>query len=153
LTPSASVLLAFDMFVNDYDAGPIVNSAGLTYTAGPNQHARVDLLSSGAGPFDTGGGVLANYFLGVDAGTDPNPFTHYSFDISSVVGGGGTFQLRFAEVDNQLFLNMGVDNISIQATTVPEPATLVLVATSLGSLGFRRYRQRRKGLASPTHSA
>jgi hypothetical protein len=139
--PSVSVFLAFDLFANDYDTGPILNAAGLTHLMGPNQHVRVDILSNGSGAFDTGAAVLANFYLGVDAGADPHAFTSYLFDITSVVGGGGTFLLRFAEVDNQLFLNMGVDNVSIQADAVPEPATLLLFGTGLAAVARRRFRR------------
>lgn len=135
-----TVKLAFDMFVNDYDSGPIVNAAGLTVFSGANQHARVDILTAGAGAFDTGATVLANYFLGVDAGADPNAFTHYDFDITSVVGAGGTFQIRFAEVDNQLWLNQGVDNVDINQNQTPEPAGLALVGFALGALACSRRR-------------
>jgi hypothetical protein len=66
-------------------------------------------LTSGATPFDTGAGVLENLYIGADAGGNPHPYTHYVFDITSLVG-GGTFQIRFAEVDNQLFFNLGVSS-------------------------------------------
>src|SRR5207249_734802 len=101
--------LSFSMFVNDQDGGPIVNPSGLNFTALPNQHARVDILTSGAGAFDTGTGVARNFYLGVDPHTNPNPYKNYSFDITNLVGAGGTFQLRFGEVDTQLNLNVGVD--------------------------------------------
>lgn len=140
-TAGGKVMLEFDMFVNDYDSGPIVNGAGLTHTAGANQHGRVDILTAGAGAFDTGGTVLANYYLGVDAGVDPHGFTHYSFDITGIVGGGGTFQIRFAEVDNQLFLNMGVDNVTIDQD-IPEPASLALIGLGLAAAGLSRRRRR-----------
>ncbi len=114
---SDSVILSFDMFVNDWSAsGGIIDPIGLDHTGPPNQHARVDILTAAAAPFDTGAGVLGSYYLGVDAGTLPRPFTSYQFDITSVVGSGGTFQLRFAEVDNQAFHHQGVDNVSIMAT-------------------------------------
>jgi hypothetical protein len=146
----SKVILAFDMFVNDWsDVGPIVDPCGLNHTCVPNQHARVDILAAGAGAFDTGAGVLANFYLGVDAGTDPNPYTHYSFDISSLVGVGGTFVLRFAEVDNQLFLNQGVDNVSIEATApVPEPATAGLLGAGLLGLAAARRRRHARGAVS-----
>lgn len=147
--PDRLVRLSFDMFVNDWDAGPSVDPAGLTFNPSgsvncpfdpldctPNQHARVDILTASAGPFDTGAGVLGNFYLGVDPQSgNPNPYTRYVFDISSLVAAGGTFQLRFAEVDNQSFLNLGVDNVSV---AVPESASLALLGIGLAGLGFLR---------------
>lgn len=142
VAPNAlSVIFSFQMFTNDQSgSAPIVNAAGLTHTAGPNQHVRVDLLSSTATAFDTGAGVLANFFLGDDAGSNPNPYTSYSFDISALVAGGGTFQVRFAEVDNQLFYHAGVDNVAITAQ-IPEPATLALLGLGLTGLAISRRRK------------
>jgi len=137
---ASSVVLSFQMFANDQSGqAPIINPAGLTHLAGPNQHVRVDLLSGLATPFDTGAGVLANFFLGDDAGTNPNPYTSYVFDITALVAGGGTFQIRFAEVDNQFFYQMGVDNVSVLAT-VPEPATLALIGLALGVVSVAKRR-------------
>jgi hypothetical protein len=138
---ATSVILSFAMFVNDQNGlGPIVNPAGLDHTAVPNQHARVDILSSAATAFDTGAGVLANFYLGIDAGANPHPYTPYLFDITALVAAGGTFQLRFAEVDNQLFFHQGVDSVSI-LQTVPEPATLLLLGAGLSAVAARRRRR------------
>lgn len=81
----------------------------------------MDILSAAATPFDTGAGVLANFILGGSTTNGPNPYVNFSFDITALVGLGGTFQLRFAEVDNLGFLNMGVDNVSINARRLPAP--------------------------------
>jgi len=78
---TVQLLLSFEMFVDDPSgAGPIVDPAGLDHSGPPNQHARVDLLAPGSPPFDTGPRVLANYYLGVDAGSLPNPYASYLFD-------------------------------------------------------------------------
>jgi PEP-CTERM motif len=142
VAPGSRVILSFDMFVNDWsDLGPIIGSCGLDHiSCDANQHARVDILASGSSPFDTGAGVLANFYLSVDPGADPNSYTSYLFDITGVVGGGGTFVLRFAEVDNQFFFNQGVDNVSIEATgtVVPEPTTGLLLGAGLLALAAAR---------------
>lgn len=137
---AGSVILTFDMFVNDWDSGPLVNPAGLDYTASGNQHGRVDLLLASAGDFDTGAGVLANFYLGADGGTDPNLYSSYLFDISSLLVAGQTYRLRFAEADNQFFFNQGVDNVSVDFTVVPEPSTFTLVGAGLLGMSARRQR-------------
>jgi hypothetical protein len=143
---ASSVILSFDMFVNDdADGGHIIDPSGLDYTSGgtwnPNQHARVDILSAISTPFDTGAGVLTNLYTGVDPQhQNPNPYTQYALDITALVGAGGTFQIRFAEVDNSGFLNQGVDNVSIIFSAIPEPSTALLMGLGLVGLGAARKR-------------
>jgi len=142
--PASSVVLSFSLFVNSL-GGSIVNPIGLDFTDGANQHARVDILKAGASAFDTGAGVLKNFYLGTDAGPNPNAYTNDTFNITSLVGGGGTFQLRFAEVDNVNFLNMGVDNVSINftpASGIPEPSSLASSALGIALLVRLRLRRR-----------
>ena len=143
VTAGSQVMVTFDLFANDSDSGPIVNPAGLDYTATPNQHARVDILTAAAGALSTAAADVVTSLLPpfVDPqASNPNPFTAYAFDITPFVGAGGTFQIRFAEVDNQLFFNMGVDNVSIMETSVPEPTTILLLGLGLAGLGFRKPR-------------
>lgn len=136
---AASVILKFDMFVNSYGGE---TNGPLSYTSGPVEIGRVDILSGAASAFDTGAGVLQNLFTGVDANL--NPYGSYTFDLTSLLGGGGTFQLRFAEADNQGFLNMGVDNVSLTAAAaVPEPSSLALLGLALAGLGATRRSRRR----------
>ena len=131
--PGSTVIVSFQMFVNSESAPLAINPAGLDYTASPNQHARVDILSGAAAPLDTGAGVLDNLFIGVDAGPNPHAYTPYSFDITSFVATPGTYQLRFAESDNSGFLHLGVDNVSV-AVTVPEPASVSFLALALSGM-------------------
>jgi hypothetical protein len=145
-----SVFLSYQLFVNDQSGlGPIVDPSGLDPTTGgtfnDNQHARVDILRGGAGDFSTApGDVVANLYLSVDPdATVPNPFTSYFFDLTPQLGGGGNFRLRFAEVDNISPLNVGVDNVSLNA--VPEPGTLAL--TALGMLALVVTVRKRRGAA------
>ena len=141
---STSLMLSFDMFMNDWNSvDPIVNPAGLDYTSYPNQHARVDIMTALASAFSiSAADVVANLVApGGDAGTDPNPYTSYLFDITGFVTAGSTSKLRFAEVDNQFFFNQGVDNVSLVAD-VPEPATLALFGLGLAGLGFARKKRK-----------
>ena len=118
---ASDVTLSFEMFVNDHSgAGPLIDPSGLDHTGGPNQHARVDLLAAGTAAFDTGTGVLAGLYLGVDPGPLPNTYVSYRFDLLALVTAGITYELRFAEVDNQFFQNQGVDNVSVVASLMEE---------------------------------
>src|SRR5215471_8189063 len=134
---ASNVVLSFQMFVNNYfGAPPIVNPAGLDYTAFPNEHGRVDILTSSATPFDTGAGVVENLYLGSDAGPNPHGYITYAFNLSNLAP--GTYQLRFAEVDNQFFFNQGVDNVSI---TAPDSgSTVVLLGAAMIAVGLLHRR-------------
>jgi cysteine-rich repeat protein len=110
------VRLDFQMFVDDWSVGgTIVNPAGLTIFAGPNQHARVDLLGPGFPPLHTGPGVVRNFYIGADPGPPPNPWRSYSFDLTGIALPGSTYTIRFAAVETQFYLHMGVDNVRIIA--------------------------------------
>ena len=106
---------------------------------------RVDILTAAAAPLSTTVGLLSNLYIGADlplAG-NPHPFTHYVFDITGVVGGGGPFVVRFAEVDNSGFFNQGVDNVSITFIPTPEPSSVILAAVGLACMTGYSYRRRR----------
>jgi N-acetylneuraminic acid mutarotase len=127
---ASKVTLSFSMFVSNWGEVSYINPAGLDYTAYPNQHARVDIIKSGAISTDTGSGVLRTFYRGVDPYANPGPYRNYLFDITDLVGGGGTFQLRFAQAINQYFQNMGVDDVSIVCESTAIQAVVPTGATS-----------------------
>lgn len=148
-TGSASAAtLSFSMFVNNQStSGTAINSAGLDYTTGglfePNQHVRVDLLNAGANIFSTNAGDIAqSFYLGGSNGSSmiggdvANPYINYSFDISPLLASGGTYTLRFASVANEGQLQLGVDNVSLLVTPVPEADTYAMLLAGLSLMGF-----------------
>ena len=138
-----SAVLGFRMFVNNSYAGTSIDSSGLDFTTGgafnPNQYLRVDLLADGAPALDTGAGVLRSFYLGGATGTDvSNPYVDFSFDLTTDLAQGGSYQLRFAGVGNQGPLSIGVDDVSLVVTQLPEPWTCALLLVGLGALGTIR---------------
>jgi hypothetical protein len=137
---AVDVVVSFDLVDNDY-AGTVLPGP-LDYTVPAVEFATADLLAGSASIFSTApADVIENFYSGADnPSTNPNPYTSYSFDITSLVTPGGTYQIRFGEADNQLFQNLGVDNVSVSATT-PEPATLLLMGAALSGLGLLRRKK------------
>ena len=136
-----SLDLSFDMFaVSDVD----FVDGGLDFTGAPTQNARVDILSSAANDFDTGAGVVWQVlFPFIDGPFSGAAYTSYTEDLLGLLTPGESYQLRFAEADNQFFLSMGVDSVSLEAAAtaaVPLPASLALMLTGLGALSVVRRR-------------
>jgi hypothetical protein len=147
---AASVILSYGLFVNSGYNGPSTPasvppaSTAIDYNHIPSQYGIVSLLTAGTNLFSTGAGDLDNFYEGVDPGNNPNAYTNYSYNITPLVSGGGTFTIRFAEVANQDFLTMGLDNVSVVLTTVavPEPAAFASALMGLGIvLWLRRAKQ------------
>jgi hypothetical protein len=142
VAPGFLTTLSFNLFVGNRAA--FFNPASLDFNTIPNQQVRIDIL--------TGATTAANAFSlsavadnVLDPTADTAAYVPYSFDITSVVGAGGTFTLRFAEVDNQNIFNLGVDNVAIVTGPlgVPEPASQLPVAIVVALLIFLAAMQRR----------
>ncbi len=111
-TNAGNVSVSFDIAVNNWGgAGPIVNPSGLTYQSGSNQHARVDILSNVAGPFDTAANVITNLFL--DSSTHSNTLVRKTTNLAQLLTPGNTYAIRFAAVETLGALDMIVDNVSV----------------------------------------
>ena len=120
-------------------------STGPKISFDPNQHVRVDILSASATPFATGNDVLQSlYFGGATGPTSVNPYRSFSFDLTNLFDIGGTYQLRFAGVSNQDFLNAGIDGVSLQVSAIPEPENFALLLIGLSALGWSFNRNQRR---------
>lgn len=137
----SNVTLSFDYYLNNLAQDYFPNS-DLDYTdAYPNQQARVDILASGAADFTSS--VLLNIFQTQSGDPlQPGVYQTLTMDITSTVGAGGTFELRFAEVDNQQTLNFGVDNVILNITA-PEPASWGFISAGLLAILALRHRRDR----------
>jgi len=138
----STVILTFDWFVHNQAAGGYSTPNSLDNGVVPNQQARVDILTAGAGAFDLGSSVVDNVFQTNVGDPTLSGYNTLTADLSGILLPGNTYQIRFAEVDNQLFFGFGVDAVSLEAT--PEPGSLVLGGMGLIGIGLFRFRRTRK---------
>jgi hypothetical protein len=142
-----TAILQYDLFLNN-SAGAYFTPDTLDFTLGPNQQARVDILTSTSNSFSVAGGdVLQNSYQTQVGDPAVSGYTTITMDVTALLqaNAGQTLRLRFAEVDNQLFFNMGVDNVSLNVradANVPEPGSIALLV-GLGT-GISLLRKRRK---------
>jgi len=149
---AGTVTLSYDFFSNNQNNGASPVAPAGAYCPGPldfavsveNQCDRVDIMSGSiTDPFDTGSGVVENLYE--DAPVAPtdgtsNPWTLETFDLSNLAP--GNYYLRFGQVDNAYYNQMGIDNVSITTSNaVPEPGSLALLASGLAGFGLLRRRK------------
>ena len=138
---TTSGLLTFDLFIanrGDRFENPAV---GLDFsTPAINQQVRIDIMLSTADPFSVApSDVLLNLYQSQPG--DPlvaGGYTPFSFDISALLAANLSQTLRFrvAEVDTLAPLQVGLDNVDLDA--VPEPASLLLMGAGFAALVARR---------------
>lgn len=142
-TQAAQVLVNFNLFVGNR-AGNFASPGNLDFSLNAaNQQIRVDILKSTAGTFSVSAtDVLATIFQTTTASPLVSGYTNISFNLTQIVNAApGTFRIRFAEVDNLLQMQAGVDNVTIDVTPTPEPSSLLLTAGFLLSVLTLRRKQ------------
>lgn len=137
--------LSFSLFINsgeDFRAPATLDWA----TPILNQQARVDILSAGSNPFSVASSDVFMTLFQTQPGSVSAPgYVSFAVDISPLLAThqGQTLRLRFAEVDNVSFFNLGVDAVSVAA--IPEPASALLSAVGvLALLGGGALRKSRR---------
>jgi hypothetical protein len=90
--------------------------ASLSYNTIPNQQFRIDIMNPAAPIDDLGAGVLLNVYKTTPINPPTLPYTPISANLNAFAG--QTIRLRFTEVDNQLYFNVGVDAVSIEAEPI-----------------------------------
>jgi hypothetical protein len=134
--------LSFSYFIGNR-AGAFFTPSTLALNLGANQQARVDIITTTADVFSVlPADVLLNVFQTQVGDPLVSGYTAFSTDITALfqAHAGQTLRLRFAEVDNQLFFNFGVDNVAF-SSPVPEPSTYGLLGgvALLGLVARRRF--------------
>lgn len=141
--------LKFSLLLNS--GADFVTPATLDFaTPALNQQARVDILTTSADPFSVASGdILQNLFQTQVGAPLVSGYTTYTVDVTSLLQAhqGQTLRLRFADVDNVFFMNLGVDDVAfVEQDTgdlVPEPPSLALaVGGLLPVLGLLMARRR-----------
>lgn len=134
-TPSYSqnVMLSFDMFVASRNPVSIRDGA---LDLSNHQFARVDILSPGGDPYNTGADVVANLFIGgtYQSNTAVSvPYVHYEVDLTPYLIPGENYILRFSQADTNFYLQHGIDNVSIissSSVVADEDTTITLPAVN-----------------------
>jgi hypothetical protein len=142
--PVPRTMLSFDLFIGNRAAAFFTPSSLDFATPTLNQQARVDILTGGADPFSVSGAdLLMNLFQTTSGDALVSGYSHHASDITALVNShlNTPLTLRFAETDNVFTFQLGVDNVDIQETAVPEASSMWLLMAGVLFV-IARIRQR-----------
>ena len=131
--PVPQAMLSFDLFIGNRAAAFYTPNSLDFATPTLNQQARVDILAGGVDPFSVSAAdVLTNLFQTTAGDALVSGYSHHSSDITALLNShlNTPLMLRFAETDNVLTFQFGVDNVDITETAeaaVPEPSSIWLL--------------------------
>lgn len=146
----ASGQLGYKLFATSF-AGltppDLALNQGLNYESpDPMLTVRVDILKPGADPLSMNSAdIVSSYLPTVNyAGSDAAPTAYGSYlhtlNATDFVA-GQNYTLRFAASGNAGQLLVGIDNVSLNVTAVPEPTTWALLAAGLALVGTAARRR------------
>jgi hypothetical protein len=150
-----SATLTFQRYINNHTAN-FFSPASLDFNSIPNQQARVDIIKTTADVFSVASGdVLQNVFQTNPGDPLVSGYSLVTANLTSLLqaDAGQTLRLRFAEVDNVVFFNFGVDDVhlNIMTASVPEPSVMALAALGgLATVPFYLRSRRRSALPKST---
>lgn len=142
--------LSFSLFATSFAnvQPPAVSSAaGLNFeSSDPLLTVRVDILKAGADPISTNNtDIVKTYFPTVEYfgnDTTPTGYLDYSHQLSGIdLLAGQTYTLRFSAAANTAQALVGIDNVSLTVSSVPEPTTLALLGAGLAVIGLASRRR------------
>jgi hypothetical protein len=102
---------------------------------------RVDILKPGADPLSVANAdMVRSYFPAVEYfGSDaaPTGYSSYAHPLTPLqLLAGQTYTLRFASAANTAQALVGIDDVALKVTAVPEPTTWALMLAGLAGMGF-----------------